>query len=78
MPLMASTCTNAHSSGAVGVGATTTSRSFCMPVAGSPGYDPSTLFIPLAALASMSEFPRQFWGLKARAMDIVLFMRHGG
>jgi hypothetical protein len=47
------------------------------PVAGSPGYDPSSLLIPPAALASMSEFPRQFWGLKARSMDIVLFVRHG-
>lgn len=51
----------------------------CVPCApaGSPGYDPSTLLIPPAALASMSEFMRQFWGLKARAMDIVLFVRHG-
>lgn len=32
-----------------------------LPCAGSPGFDPSTLFIPPAALSAMSEFGRQFW-----------------
>lgn len=25
----------------------------------------------------MSKFQAQFWGIKARAMDVVLFVRHG-
>lgn len=39
----------------------------CLPASfaplppGSPGYDPSTLHIPPAALAAMSDFGRQFW-----------------
>lgn len=50
---------------------------FALFPAGSPGYDPSTLHIPPEALAAMSEFPRQFWSIKARCMDLVLFVRHG-
>ena len=38
--------------------------------AGEPNYDPSTLHVPAAALAAMSDFVRQFWSLKARAMDL--------
>lgn len=25
----------------------------------------------------MTDFGRQFWGIKSRAMDVVLFVRHG-
>ncbi|KAI8475530.1 MAG: muts domain V-domain-containing protein [Monoraphidium minutum] len=44
---------------------------------GEAGYDPSTLHVPAAALAAMSEFNKQFWGIKSRCMDLVLFVRHG-
>lgn len=47
----------------------------CPP--GHPDYDPTTLLVPQAALAAMTPFGRQFWALKARAMDLVLFVRSG-
>ena len=47
------------------------------PPSGEPGYDPSTLHIPAAALAAMTEFNKQYWAIKSRAMDLVLFVRHG-
>jgi hypothetical protein len=45
---------------------------------GSPGYDPSTLQLPPPAVFSqLSDFAQQFWRIKARAMDLVLFVKHG-
>jgi hypothetical protein len=44
---------------------------------GEPGYDPSTLHVPAAALRDMTEFNKQYWAIKSRAMDLVLFVRHG-
>jgi hypothetical protein len=45
--------------------------------AGQPGYDPSTLHLPPAALKALNAFSRQFWKIKARCMELVLFVRHG-
>jgi hypothetical protein len=33
----------------------------CCVLQGTPGFDPSTLYIPPAALSAMSDFGRQFW-----------------
>ncbi|GLC58458.1 DNA mismatch repair protein msh6 [Pleodorina starrii] len=44
---------------------------------GHPHHDPSTLLVPPSALQSMTSFCRQFWSVKCRAMDLVLFVRHG-
>ncbi|KAG2482754.1 hypothetical protein HYH03_018348 [Edaphochlamys debaryana] len=44
---------------------------------GDPHYDPSSVLVPEAALKSMTPFFRQFWSIKSRAMDLVLFVRHG-
>jgi hypothetical protein len=45
---------------------------------GEAGYDPSTLMLPPAReFAKLSDFARQFWTLKAKCMDLVLFVKHG-
>lgn len=41
------------------------------------GYDPSTLFIPSKVLEKMSPFQRQFWELKSRYYDTMLFVKKG-
>jgi hypothetical protein len=38
-----------------------------------PDYDPSTLLVPRSA--SLTPFAAAFWGIKARAMDVVLFVK---
>ena len=43
----------------------------------SPGYDPTTLLVPDQALGKMSKFARQYWTIKSKRMDLVLFVRHG-
>jgi DNA mismatch repair protein MSH6 len=41
------------------------------------GYDPSTLYIPRGVLERMSPFQRQFWDLKSRYYDTMLFVKKG-
>lgn len=41
------------------------------------GYDSSTLFIPRNVLERMSPFQRQFWELKSRYYDTMLFVKKG-
>ena len=42
-----------------------------------PGYDPSTLLVPPAALARLKGFARQYWTIKKDYHDVVLFVRVG-
>lgn len=44
---------------------------------GDEGYDPSTLYIPRHVLNNMSPFQRQFWELKSRYYDTMLFVKKG-
>lgn len=44
---------------------------------GDEGYDPTTLFIPRNVLEKMSPFQRQFWELKSRYYDTMLFVKKG-
>lgn len=44
---------------------------------GDEGYDPSTLFIPRAVMQNMTPFQRQFWELKSRYYDTMLFVKKG-
>lgn len=42
-----------------------------------PGYDATTIHIPDNELAKMKPFARQFWSIKSKRMDLVLFVKHG-
>lgn len=43
----------------------------------STDYDPTTLLIPEDALISLRGFNAQYWAIKSRCMDLVLFVRVG-
>ncbi|KNE59698.1 hypothetical protein AMAG_05161 [Allomyces macrogynus ATCC 38327] len=42
-----------------------------------PDYDPATLFVPESAWRKFSEFERQFWTVKHKYFDAVLFFKKG-
>jgi DNA mismatch repair protein MSH6 len=42
-----------------------------------PDYDPRTLFIPPNSLAKLSAFERQYWGIKSKFMDTIVFFKKG-
>lgn len=42
-----------------------------------PDYDPQTLHIPVNVLAKMSPFQKQFWELKSRYYNTMLFVKKG-
>lgn len=44
---------------------------------GHPDYDPRTLYIPPAGLAKFSPFERQYWEIKQKLWDTVLFFKKG-
>eukprot|EP00871_Galdieria_phlegrea_P002594 jgi/Galph1/3335/GphlegSOOS_G1960.1 len=41
------------------------------------GYDPTTLYIPQEAFNALSPFQKQFWSLKRKHYDVVLFFKKG-
>ena len=44
---------------------------------GHPDYDPRTLFIPKASLDKLSAFERQYWDIKSKFMDTIVFFKKG-
>ncbi|KAG0090751.1 DNA mismatch repair protein msh6 [Podila epicladia] len=44
---------------------------------GSPDYDPRTLYIPQSAWKEFSEFESQFWEIKGKHFDSVVFFKKG-
>ncbi|EGC35137.1 hypothetical protein DICPUDRAFT_55353 [Dictyostelium purpureum] len=44
---------------------------------GSPDYDPRTLQIPASCLTKFSPFERQFWDIKSKYYDTVVFFKKG-
>nr|GMC58803.1 DNA mismatch repair protein MSH7 isoform X2 [Ipomoea batatas] len=44
---------------------------------GDPSFDKNTLYIPPDALRKMSASQKQYWGVKCRYMDVVLFFKVG-
>ncbi|ORY03496.1 DNA mismatch repair protein muts [Clohesyomyces aquaticus] len=44
---------------------------------GSPGYDPRTLFIPPGAFEKFSPFEKQYWEIKRKFFDSIVFFKKG-
>lgn len=44
---------------------------------GHPDYDPRTLYIPPTALTGLSAFERQYWEIKCKFMDTIVFFKKG-
>ncbi|KAF7722208.1 DNA mismatch repair protein msh6 [Apophysomyces ossiformis] len=44
---------------------------------GSPNYDPRTLYIPKSAWAGFTPFEKQFWEVKSKHWDTVVFFKKG-
>ncbi|KAF9438135.1 DNA mismatch repair protein msh6 [Entomortierella beljakovae] len=44
---------------------------------GSPDYDPRTLYIPARAWGEFTDFERQFWEIKGKHFDSVVFFKKG-
>jgi DNA mismatch repair protein MSH6 len=44
---------------------------------GDPDYDPRTLFIPHSSFLQMTPFERQYWEIKRRVFDSVVFFNKG-
>ncbi|KAL6049811.1 DNA mismatch repair protein msh6, variant 2 [Balamuthia mandrillaris] len=44
---------------------------------GSPDYDPSTLYVPVNALLNMTETERQYWEIKSKHWDKLVFFKVG-
>lgn len=44
---------------------------------GTPEYDPRTLYIPPSAWSKFTPFEKQFWEIKGRLMDTVVFFKKG-
>lgn len=44
---------------------------------GDPDYDPRTLFIPSAAWAKFTAFEKQYWEIKSKMWDTVVFFKKG-
>ncbi|KAF9936320.1 DNA mismatch repair protein msh6 [Modicella reniformis] len=44
---------------------------------GSPDYDPRTIFIPKEAWGNFTEFERQFWEIKGKHFDSIVFFKKG-
>ena len=44
---------------------------------GEPGYDPTTLYIPQRDWIKLTAFDRQFWEVKCKHFDTVVFFRKG-
>jgi DNA mismatch repair protein MSH6 len=44
---------------------------------GDPDYDPRTLFIPSSALVKMTNFEQQYWDIKRKNFDTVVFFNKG-
>lgn len=42
-----------------------------------PEYDPKTIFIPKSAWAVFTPFERQFWEIKCKLYDTVVFFKKG-
>jgi DNA mismatch repair protein MSH6 len=42
-----------------------------------PNYDPRTLFIPQSAFVNMTPFERQYWEIKRKHFDTILFFQKG-
>jgi len=42
-----------------------------------PDYDPRTLYIPSHALAQLSAFERQYWEIKSKFMETIVFFKKG-
>lgn len=44
---------------------------------GHPDYDPRTLHIPKDAFGNLSAFERQYWDIKSKFMDTIVFFKKG-
>jgi len=44
---------------------------------GHPDYDPRTLYIPPAAWSKFTAFEKQFWEIKSKHWDTVVFFKKG-
>ncbi|KAK8064352.1 hypothetical protein PG994_006990 [Apiospora phragmitis] len=44
---------------------------------GHPDYDPSTVYVPPGAMAKFSPFERQYWEIKQKLWDTVVFFKKG-
>lgn len=44
---------------------------------GEDNYDPRTLFIPSSAYAKLKPFEKQYWDIKRKHNDIILFFKKG-
>lgn len=44
---------------------------------GHPDYDCRTLFIPPASLSALSNFEQQYWGIKCKFWDTIVFFKKG-
>jgi len=44
---------------------------------GSPNYDPRTLYIPESTKRTFKPFEKQYWDIKAKLFDTVVFFKKG-
>lgn len=44
---------------------------------GTPNYDPRTLYIPKSAWSTFKPFEKQYWEIKAKHFDTVVFFKKG-
>lgn len=44
---------------------------------GQPGYDPTSLYIPPSAMDKFTPAEKQYWEIKQKNMDLVLFFKIG-
>jgi DNA mismatch repair protein MSH6 len=44
---------------------------------GHPDFDPRTLYIPPSSLRSLSPFEQQYWEIKSKFMDTIVFFKKG-
>lgn len=42
-----------------------------------PDYDKTTLYVPPRAVTGLTPFQKQFWGIKCKAYDVVIFFKKG-
>jgi DNA mismatch repair protein MSH6 len=48
-----------------------------LQIIGEPDYDPSTLYVPQTELNKLSPFERQYWEVKRKHFDTVVFFKKG-
>jgi DNA mismatch repair protein MSH6 len=50
---------------------------FHLIISGDEAYDPATLFIPQSAYIKFTPFEKQFWDIKKKNFDTVIFFKKG-